>query len=704
VKFARCALAAGLCLLVGHRTVYALEGPAEQAGALLAAGSLSEAAALARACPEAPCKLVLGRALFGLKQLPEAAAAFHAARSGVLAPFAQALEGEALLLAARPRDALEPLRAARDAEGPPGLRASTLLADALLAAGDAVEALKEARRAGALPGQPPEAQAAMAWDAAQALLALARADRTRAREAALALRDFWLLHPEHPAAETARAAERELSVQLPPPAGRELLLRGSRLLAAGQPASAQAQAVAAAGALAKQDRAEAELLLARALAADGKRGDAAPPLQEAWSRGAPHVAAQAGMLLARDRARRGLDAEAIELADSVAKKFPDAPEAEESALFVARLLADEGKRVQSRSRLARLARKTGPNASAARWMLAWMSYQDRLRDSAERFAAFADSATSDDERAQGLYWQARAGPPASAPPLYRRAVTLDALGWYGLLARLRLGQVSEAPPPFPPLRASVAAAPPPRLALGQELASLGLLAEAAAEADWFVQHHPGDAEAAALPLYERARRPDRALLIAESLVGSRGARAPRSLLEAAYPTAFPEQVGQSAQRSGLDPYFVLAVMRRESLFKPDTRSTAGAVGLLQLLPSTARRAATVLGRPAPRDEQLVEPATAIDLGAWYLAELLGRFGDAAVALAAYNAGPRVAAPWAAREAGQPLDAFIEDVPYKETRRYVKAVVGAWSAYRILAGGSPPRLAETVPTPRAGVNF
>jgi soluble lytic murein transglycosylase len=154
----------------------------------------------------------------------------------------------------------------------------------------------------------------------------------------------------------------------------------------------------------------------------------------------------------------------------------------------------------------------------------------------------------------------------------------------------------------------------------------------------------------------------------------------------------------------LDPYFILAVMRRESLFKPDTRSVAGAVGLLQLLPATARRAATVLGRPPLRDEELVVPAIAIDLGGWFLSELVGRFGDPAIALAAYNAGPRVVAPWATAAEGRPLDEWVEDIPYRETRRYVKAVAGAWSAYRILAGGEAPLLSATVPAPKAGVNF
>ncbi|HKB77097.1 MAG TPA: transglycosylase SLT domain-containing protein, partial [Myxococcales bacterium] len=101
---------------------------------------------------------------------------------------------------------------------------------------------------------------------------------------------------------------------------------------------------------------------------------------------------------------------------------------------------------------------------------------------------------------------------------------------------------------------------------------------------------------------------------------------------------------------------------------------------------------------------MAEPRTAIDLGAWYLSELLGRFGDPAIAAAAYNAGPRVAAPWATRGAGQPLDRWVEEIPYRETRTYVKVVLGAWSAYRILAGGSAPALSDAVPTPKPGAAF
>ena len=692
-----------LLATLAHPAAATVLDSTERAGELLADHKLAEAVEVAKACPDPQCSLILGRALFGLGRFDEAAAALAKARGQIdgLSAHAAVLQGEALIFAKRAGESLEPLRAAIAFEpaGPVALRASALLADALLSQGDPAAALEQAERAAALPGQSPEVKASMAWDEAQALLA---EDPSHSHAAAVAMREFWLQHPEHPAAEQARAAELALQAGLPEPTGSELLHRASRLLSAGLPAQATAQAKVAATLLTGESRAEAFLLHARALAAEGKRGDATPSLEEAAAHGGPRIAAQAGMLLARDRARRNHDPEAIRLADELARKYPGAPEAEESILFVSRLLIDSGQRAAARTRLSKLAaRRSGPNAAIARWTLAWMSYRDKLRDAAERFAEFTASAGSDPERAQGLYWQARV---TGNKALYRRAAELDGLGWYGILARQRLGEVKQGTAVFPPQRMTAIAIPARRLALALQLASLGLLAEAAAEADFFVREHPGDESAPALVVYERARRYDRSLSLADSLQGGRGPRAPRSILEAAYPAAFPEEIGETGARLGIDPYFLLAVMRRESLFKPDARSAAGAVGLLQLEPVTARRAATVLGRPPLRDEELSVPAIAIDLGSWYLADLLGRFGDPAVALAAYNAGPRVALPWAKAGVGRPIDEWVEDIPYRETRRYVKVVAGAWSAYRLLAGGPPPVLSQTVPEPRDGASF
>ena len=705
------ALLSGLLLA----TASVAQPTSEQAGAAMAVGRLDEAVALAQACaPDPGCALVRGRALFGLGRLVEAAQALQTARSGALEAHAAKLQGEALVLAGRASEALEPLRAAEraDAEGPAGTRASALLADALLGAGQLEEAAEQARKAAQLPAQPSELRAGLDLIRAEAFSARVDAgERELASEAAQKWRAFWLEHPEHPAADGGRDEEARLSAisgrPLPDPGGRDLLARAQRLLSAGKPGAAVAQAEAAVKALRGADSAEAQLALARSLAADGRRTEAGPALAFAWKHGTPRVAAAAGLLFARDRARRGNDAEAVRILDDLARRYRESGEAEEAAYVAARLQLDQGKETDARRRLARLAqRRTGAHASDARWTLAWLSYRRGLSDASERFAEFTASADSDAQRAQGLYWQSRLADARQAGTLLRRVVEIDPLGYYGLLARQRLGQVDPDPPPFPPAAPHGRGDPlPARLALAAELFRLGLLAEAGAEADRFVRQTPSQA-ALALPVYERAERYDRSLALAQSLLGWKAPRpdADPVVLEGAYPAAYAPHVASSAARARIDPYLLLAVARRESLFKPDTRSAAGAVGLMQLLPATARRAAIVLGRPTPSDADMAEPRTAIDLGAWYLSELLGRFGDPAIAAAAYNAGPRVALPWAQRASGQPLDVWVEEIPYRETRSYVKVVLGAWSAYRILAGGSAPLLSDTIPAPKPGAAF
>ncbi|HWE25410.1 MAG TPA: lytic transglycosylase domain-containing protein [Myxococcales bacterium] len=688
---------------------------AEQAGASLAAGRTDEAAYRAAAClPDPRCALVRARALFALGSFEEAAKLSQSARTGQAAVHAAKLQGESLILAGDGVAALEPLEFAsqQDPDGPAGVRAGALLADAFLEAGRFAEAADQARKASETPHQQSDIRVGLELIRAEALSARVDAGETAlARDAAMLWRAFWLDHPEHPAADKARPEEERLTsiagASLPEPAGRELLSRAQRLLGAGKPAAAVAQAEAAAGELRGADEAEAQLVFARALAADGRRTEAGPALLIAWQRGAPRVAASAGLLLARDRMRRGNDPEAVRILDQLARRYPQSGEADEAPYIAARLQLDQGKEADARRRLARIARQRGgAHGADARWTLAWLSYRRGLRDAGERFAAFTAAADSDALRAQGLYWQARVAPAKTAGPLLRRVIDVDPLGYYGLLARQRLGQIDREPPPFPPAPPPASADPTPaRLSLASELFQLGLLAEAGAEADRFVRDEPARA-ALALPVYERAQRYDRSFALAQTLLGWKTPRpdAAPELLEGAYPAAYADQVAASAARAGVDPYLVLAIARRESLFRPDTRSAAGAVGLMQLLPATARRAAIVLARPPPTDADMADPRTAIDLGAWYLSELLGRFGDAAIAAAAYNAGPRVAAPWAARGAGQPLDRWVEEIPYRETRTYVKVVLGAWSAYRLLAGGSAPALADTVPSPRPGAAF
>ena len=155
----------------------------------------------------------------------------------------------------------------------------------------------------------------------------------------------------------------------------------------------------------------------------------------------------------------------------------------------------------------------------------------------------------------------------------------------------------------------------------------------------------------------------------------------RDVLDWRFPAAFQTAFEQAAQHNKLDPWLLMALSRRESAFNPGARSSAGARGLMQLMPGTARLVARDLGIELPSAEDLYQPALNIRLGSTYLADLLVRYqGNRILALAAYNAGPHRVDRWLG-DADAPLahDVFIESIPFHETREYVQAVL----AYRVL---------------------
>lgn len=157
-----------------------------------------------------------------------------------------------------------------------------------------------------------------------------------------------------------------------------------------------------------------------------------------------------------------------------------------------------------------------------------------------------------------------------------------------------------------------------------------------------------------------------------------------------YPQPFDRQVRAASQLSKLQPELIYSVMRQESLYRTDAVSSAGARGLLQLLPETARRTATAWKQPKPKPEALFDPDIAIVLGAAHLSELIDRFGGQTVAaLAAYNAGPNAAARWIP---SQPVEAdvWIENIPYNETRTYVQRIMWHNLVFNWLKTGEPQK--------------
>ena len=155
--------------------------------------------------------------------------------------------------------------------------------------------------------------------------------------------------------------------------------------------------------------------------------------------------------------------------------------------------------------------------------------------------------------------------------------------------------------------------------------------------------------------------------------------------------AFPmgyQMVIQSFTPRHVDPFLVAGLIREESLFSARVISPVGAIGLMQLMPATAKKVARQLGLlDSDYDPQgLYKPERNIQLGTYYLGQLLNEFqGNIIYSVAAYNAGPQAVKRWIAQNGQRDPDEFVEHIGYRETRGYVKRVVGSYRIYRMLFG-------------------
>ena len=157
-------------------------------------------------------------------------------------------------------------------------------------------------------------------------------------------------------------------------------------------------------------------------------------------------------------------------------------------------------------------------------------------------------------------------------------------------------------------------------------------------------------------------------------------------LRALHVRAYPDLVLEAAERHHIDPDLVWAIMFRESGFNRDAISRANAIGLMQVIPPTGRAIASQRGIDGFDPSDLTDPAVAVDFGAYYLAGLLDRFdGRLPLAIASYNGGPHNVERWLALRPDTPMDQFLEEIPFTETKRYVRRVLVSLAIFQ-----DPPR--------------
>jgi soluble lytic murein transglycosylase len=675
--------------------------------------------------------------------IPAARAALSALPRGSTSAHASATLGLALLQARRPSEALDPLQASLFAR-PAGLEGELRLAlgRALLQCGRPAEAAR-------LLADPSHALPATRWLEAEALLAAGRvATATQRFEALLAsdgadtsvrrgrllLAGAWRL-----AGRTgeALAAYRTLAIEEADwPEGSEAaaalqgwaaaggtgahlsgddrLRRAERLLQRGRHAESLGETALAAGTDPPPSADRVALVQALALAGLDRFGEAVELARALTASSDPGVRRGSQWLQARWASRAGQTAEAAARYLAVAESPALVPGlsdrrsrdlAEESAYLAAWVWYDAGDFGKATVLLDRFvgARPTSPRADDARWFAAWSRVRagDR-RDAQSRLARLENGPLAD----AALYWGGRfGGSSAWARGRLRQAALAGGDGWYGWLARRRLENLGARPPPRPPLE----------LRVTDRLDDVSLEGLRSAAATWAVGNRDGAVRALETLAQRGASRATAVEICRLATFAGEPAlafRVARDLLGQAhgterwlYPAAFEELVAPAARAAGVDESLLLALVRRESGFRPEALSSAGAVGLGQLLPRTAERLGQVAELASSPTSLLGDPATNLPLAALYLGLLQDRFGNDAAAVAAYNAGPTPPATWSTLRAGQPLDEWIESVPYKETRIYLKTVLAAREVYRRLAGLRPQLdPASLVPAPAPGVAF
>ena len=540
-------------------------------------------------------------------------------------------------------------------------------------------------------------------------------------EAIADLRRRWIEAPASSWGEAARESLEDLArgagLPVPPLTIEEQFLQAQRLADAGeQSASVRLlEGLLAQGPeLAVRHRALARIapMLGRLARSD----EAIARLDAALTE--PVTPSHAALLyeLGRLLQRSGQTSRGAAMYERLLAEHPEAPNLADAMLQLARARAELGQFDPARAAFQGVVARQPESAAAAsaRWELAWLEYRaGRLRDAALAFRQLSTTAGS--ARLAGLYWTGRSldqlGEKGAALALYREVLSRGPQGYYGILAARR---VREKPPP--PVALPVKLTGDPSACSGPRRATSGRRRSARSAStgspSWSSRRSAGTRRAdsdrawalgvafADLGEAGRSLRYLRRALGSAVEAGAPGL--PPRLWQLYYPLGYGEHVRAAARTVGLDPYVVAAVIREESSYDPRARSGVGAVGLMQLMPDTARVVAQELGRPLGELAALWEPPVNITLGSRYLAQLNARFRDPLLAVAAYNAGPHRVQRWVAERPQVDMEEFVDQIPFDETRGFAKRVFTSWHHYRRLYGdGSPPgRRGEAVAAPRA----
>jgi soluble lytic murein transglycosylase-like protein len=447
--------------------------------------------------------------------------------------------------------------------------------------------------------------------------------------------------------------------------------------------------------------AEARYLLARAYQASGlylKAQKAFEHIHKKDKRASAHY--RIGGLLVK----RNHDTRAIAHYGEFARLYPR-HELAPRALWQAAKAAERNDRLSQAAKLFTRVAAEYPSSSYAEeaaWSVGFMRFcRADFSDALERFQKLGRNATQPHIVDQSLFWAGKTALKLELADEARLYFQRAANGFPRSYYASRAVAMGFAPkkdlPPRPRAAiisaAGLALAGRPLLERANALAEIGLIDLARAELLRLEKRNSTDATAMhqIQAHYERLGIWDRALLLAvrqNSKGKSKGQK--NGEMHRLYPSYYREQIDRAAAQAGVDPHLVLSVIRQESFFRPDAVSHAGAIGLMQIMPATGSTLARRLGLRRFERRQLFDPETSIRMGSEFLGQQVRAFDadttqelSIELGLAAYNAGPHNARKWLARFPHDDTDTFVERIPYKETRLYVKKVLKNYQIYKAL---------------------
>lgn len=408
------------------------------------------------------------------------------------------------------------------------------------------------------------------------------------------------------------------------------------------------------------------------------------------------------------------DDDAVAAFASLWTEYPDNSYADDAVLLAARVRRSQGRDADSAGLLRQQidSYAHGDMLGEAVWLLMSRDYAAGRYREAIAFAESIGSRTGETDRyteGRVAYFRARSleqlSQVSDARAIYEEIVRSHPMAWYSLLALNRLLDLDEdsARELVQSLReesssteSAIELRPPelqqdPFFRRGTTFLRLGLYDLAEGEFGKLRSRYPNepDIEWVLAMLFDRVG----AFHISYHMPGGRedlglsypaGSNLER--WEITYPRPYENHVPRFAEERNLDPNLVYAIMRQESGFRADVESWANARGLLQLMIGTARDMARLTGRGTVSERQLFEPAVNIELGTMFMRTLADSFEDhPALVIGGYNGGGGNIRSWLRDRGTMPLDLWVEEIPYEQTRNYVKGVTTTYWTYTWLYG-------------------